>query len=224
VRGRTVLRVVVTAFVVCVAYYVGARIGFVLRFPPATPSVLWPPNAILTATLLLAPGRRWWIYLIAAFPAHVVVELEAGLPWPLILALFTTNCSEALLAAVGVRRFSDAPTRFDTLRRVAVFIVAAGLAAPFLSSFADAAAVADLHGERYWLVWRTRFFSNVLTELTLVPTLVMIVTGGLARLRGASPARRIEMRRGSCSKPGEGAILGQAGHAVVEHPSVGAID
>ncbi len=191
-RGHTVLRVVATALVVCVAYYIGARIGFVLRFPPATPSVLWPPNAILTATLLLAPAQRWWVYLIAVFPAHVLVELEAGLPWPLILALFATNCSEALLAAVGVRRFSDEPTRFDTLRRVAVFVVAAGFAAPFFSSFADAAAVAGLNAEHYWLVWRTRFFSNVLTELTLVPTLMIAVTAGPAWLRGASPSRRLE--------------------------------
>ena len=66
----------------------------------------------------------------------------------LVLVLFATNCSEALVAAIGVRWFSDAPGRFDTLRRVAVFIVAAGLAAPFLSSFADAAAVATLRGER----------------------------------------------------------------------------
>jgi len=44
-----------------------------------------------------------------------------------------------------------------------VFIVAAGLVAPFLSSFVDAAAVTAAQGEPYWLVWRMRFFSNVLT-------------------------------------------------------------
>jgi signal transduction histidine kinase/integral membrane sensor domain MASE1 len=192
VRGRAVFWVAATALGVCAAYYVGARIGFILRFPPATPSVLWPPNAILTAALLLAPARRWWIYLIAALPAHVLVELQAGLTWPLVLALFVTNSSEALLAAIGVRRFSDAPTRFDTLRRVAVFVVAAGFAAPFLSSFLDAAAVAGLRGEQYWVVWRTRFFSNVLTQLTLVPTLVMVVTAGWDWLRDAPLSRRIE--------------------------------
>ena len=181
-----------TAVLVCAAYYVGARIGLVLRFPPATPSVLWPPNAILTATLLLTPARRWWIYLLAAFPAHLLVELEAAWPWSMILPLFATNCSEAVLAAWGVRRFSGAPTGFDTLRRVAVFIVAAGLAAPFLSSFADAAVVAGLRDESYWAVWRTRFFSNVLTELTLVPALVMVLTMGATWVRNAAPARRLE--------------------------------
>ena len=185
-------RILATALLVCVAYYVGANVGFILRFPPATPSVLWPPNSILTATLLLSPPRRWGIYLLAAFPAHLVAELGAEWPVSLVLTLFVTNCSEALLAAICVRRFSDAPTRFDTLRRVVVFIGGAVLVAPFVSSFPDAAAVTALNGEPYWLVWRTRFFSNVLTELTLVPTIVMLITVVPAWIRRAPIRRRAE--------------------------------
>lgn len=181
-----------TALLVAVAYYVGANFGFFLRFPPSTPSVLWPPNTILTATLLLTPPRRWWIYLLAALPAHLGAELDMEWPASLVLALFVTNCSEALIAAAGVRWFSDAPGRFDTLRRATVFIVAAGLVAPFVSSFADAAAVTAVQGEPYWLVWRMRFFSNVLTELMLGPAIIMAVTAGPAWLRGASRARRLE--------------------------------
>jgi signal transduction histidine kinase/integral membrane sensor domain MASE1 len=182
---------VATAFGVCVAYYVGANIGFILRFPPATPSVMWPPNAILTATLLLTSPRRWWIYLLAVLPAHLAAELGA-LPASLVLALYATNCSEALLAAGGVRWLNDAPARFDTLRRMAVFIGAAVFAAPFISSFLDAGVVTAFRGESYWLVWRTRFFSNALTELTLVPVIVMAVTAGPAWIRRATPARRVE--------------------------------
>ncbi len=184
-------RLAATALLVAGAYYVGANLGFILRFPPATPSVMWPPNAILTATLLLAPPRRWWIYLLAAFPAHLVAALGA-LPAPLVLVLFVTNCSEALLAAVGVRWFSDAPARFDTLRRVTVFIVAAVMLAPFLSSFVDAAAVTTMLGEPYWTVWRTRFVSNVLTELTLVPAIVTLVTLGPSWIRRAGFRQLVE--------------------------------
>ena len=190
--GYSLLRTAAPALLVCVGYYVGANIGFILRFPPATPSVMWPPNAILTATLLLTPPRRWWIYLLAALPAHLIAELGMAWPTALVLVLFTTNCSEALLAAAGVRWLSDTPVRFDTLRRVAAFIVAAVFLAPFLSSFADAAAVATLRGESYWLVWRIRFFSNILTELTLVPALVMVMTAGPVWLWGATRARHTE--------------------------------
>jgi signal transduction histidine kinase/integral membrane sensor domain MASE1 len=180
-----------TAFLVAVAYYAGANLGLLLRLPPATPSVLWPPNTILTAALLLSPPRRWWRYLLAALPAHLLAEVGV---WPLtlVLALFVTNCSQALIAAAGLWRFSDAPARFDTLRRVTRFILCAGLAAPFLSSFVDAAAVTATVGESYWLVWRTRFFSNVLTELVLGPAIVMALTAGPAWIRNASRARKTE--------------------------------
>jgi len=63
---------------VAAGYYIGANLGIILRLPPATPSVMRPPNAILTATLLLAPPRRWPIYLLAAFPAHLAAELGLG--------------------------------------------------------------------------------------------------------------------------------------------------
>src|SRR5467141_3837859 len=191
-RARAIGRVAATAVLVGVAYYVGAKVGLVLRLPPATSSVVWPPNSILTATLLLSPRRHWWLYLLAAFPAHLAGELPADFPIPLVLALFVTNCSEALLAAVCVRWFTDAPARLDTLRRMVAFIVGAVLIAPFGSSFLDAAAVNLLHGEPYWLVWRTRFFSNVLTELTVVPAILTVGSGATVWLRSASPRRRIE--------------------------------
>ena len=89
-----------TLLAVAVAYYVGAQLGFILRFPPTTPSVLWPPNSILTATLLLTPVRRWWHYLLAALPAHLAAELPV-LPPLLVIGLFATNCVEALVAAAA---------------------------------------------------------------------------------------------------------------------------
>src|SRR5262249_39366874 len=153
---------------------------------------MWPPNAILTAALLLAPVRRWWIYLLAALPAHLVAELSAGFPLPLVFALFATNCSAALIGAGSVRSFSDAPTPPATLRRVIVFVLGAGLFGPFASSFLDAGVIAGLRGEPYWLVWRSRFFANVVTELTLVPAVLVVATSGAAWIRGASLMRKVE--------------------------------
>ena len=174
-RHSSVGRIAATAVLVSVAYYVGANIGFILRVPPSALSILWPPNAILTATLLLAPTRLWWVYLLAALPAHLIAKLGVGWPLPLILTLFATNCLEALVAAVSVRQLSDAPSRFDTLYRTGVFIAGAVLAAPFVSSFVAAAMVSHFLYEPYWLVWRTRFFANVLTQLTLVPSIITVI-------------------------------------------------
>jgi len=118
--------------------------------------------------------------------------MSAGWPAPLVLALFVTNSSEALLAAMCVRRFSDAPARLDTLRRVVVFIGGAVLVAPFLSSFADAAAVAAFRGEPYRVVWDARFFSNVLSELTVAPAILTVISAFKDSIAPISFRRRAE--------------------------------
>jgi two-component system sensor kinase FixL len=185
-------RTALIAAAVALAYYGGAQLGFVLRFPPATTSVIWPPNAFLTAVLLLTRPSRWWIYLAAAFPAHLLVELQAGFSVPLILALFLTNCSEALIAAGIVHRFSDSPARFDTLSRAVIFVVGAVFVATFLSSFPDATTVSGLRGESFGYVLRRRLLSNALSELTLVPSLVIALREGPRWVRASRPRRRLE--------------------------------
>lgn len=164
----------------CAAYYAGSLIGLQLRLSGATTSVIWPPNAVLTSVLLLTPPRRWLLLLACVLPIHVLIQLPTGWPLPLIGTLYLTNCSEALIAAGGLYLLSDAPWRFDTVRRLMAFFAAAVIAAPVLSSFADAAAVAWFRGEPYWQVWRVRTLGNVLSELTVVPA---VVGGALVALR-----------------------------------------
>jgi two-component system, LuxR family, sensor kinase FixL len=177
---------------VAAGYYAGTQFGLILRLPPSTPSVLWPPNAILTAALLLAPPGRWPLYLLAALPAHLLAQASA--PWSMAMAVafYLTNCSEAMIGAFAVRRMSDRPDRFDTLRRVVALLLGAVLLGPFLSSFLDAAIPAGLGREAYWDVWTTRFFSNVLTELAVVPAILTLVGIGRAWLRTRSLAQRAE--------------------------------
>lgn len=177
----------------CAGYYAASLVGFELRLPPATTSVLWPPNAVLVAVLLLTSPRRWPAILLSVFPVHLFIQMHTEFPLPMIVALFLTNCSEALIAAGLLRYLSDAPSQFDTLRRLTAFFVAAVLAAPILSSFADAAAVTWFRGEPYWHVWQMRLLSNTLAELTVVPAVV----GGAQTVfgwhrRGASRRRSIE--------------------------------
>jgi signal transduction histidine kinase/integral membrane sensor domain MASE1 len=190
-RVRAALPPAAIALTVAVAYYVGSRVGFALTVPPMSPSLLWPPNAILAATLLLTPPRRWPLYLLAALPAHLAVQLGTLRPTALVLVLFLTNCSEAIIAATVVRHLTGGgPALFHSLRSVVIFIAGAGFLAPIVSSFWDAAAVTFLRGDEYWLVWRTRLFANALTALTLVPSLV-IVAGRRWTWPGREARRRI---------------------------------
>ena len=70
-------RMPVIGLCVFVGYYLGAKVGFALTFHPYPVSVLWPPNSILVAALLLTPPRIWWFVLLAAFPAHCARNCRA---------------------------------------------------------------------------------------------------------------------------------------------------
>jgi len=152
-RARST-RAGLVALGVAVAYYVGARIGFALTPAPQPVSTLWPPNAILLAALLLAPLRWWPGILLAAFPAHLLVELGSGVPLSMVLSWFVSNSAEALIGAVGVRRFTDRPAQLDSFRQVGVFVAFAAILAPFVSSFLDAAFVQwnAWGADSYWAV------------------------------------------------------------------------
>jgi two-component system sensor kinase FixL len=138
-------RVAGTALLVALAYYLGAKIGFALTLRPHPISVLWPPNSILLAALLLTPVRVWWVILLAAFPAHLAAQMQSNVPPTMILCWFISNSCEALIGAGCVRYLIDRPVRFDRLGNVGIFIFFAAFLAPFLSSFVDAAFVAINH-------------------------------------------------------------------------------
>ena len=164
------LRVAVFVFV---GYYLGARLGLALTFVPNPISVLWPPNSVAFGAMLLLPAGSWWVVVAAALPAHLLAELQGGVPIAMVLCWFVSNMSEAMIGAACLQLLLRQPLTFATLRDVSAFMVAAFVAA-FASSFLDAAFVAlNRFGDSpYWIVWRTRLLSNVTAALTVVPVIV----------------------------------------------------
>ena len=172
------------------AYYVAAEVGIALTLRPAPVSTLWPPNAVMMAILLLAPPRLWWAVLLAALPAHLFVELKAGIPVPMVVSWFVSNSVDSLIGAGLIRWLSPGPARFDSFRRYNILLLAT-LVAVGLSSFLDAWFV-DLNAwgtVGYWDNWRLRFFSNVLATLTLVPVIVGVAAA--VETPRIAPARRL---------------------------------
>jgi integral membrane sensor domain MASE1 len=125
------LRVAVCVFV---GYYLGARLGLALTFLPTPASVLWPPNAVMLAAMLVSPARLWWAIVAGAFPAHLLAELQGGVPAPMVLSWFVSNSAEALIGAGCVCALRREPITFDRLLDVGAFMLAAFVGA-FLSSF-----------------------------------------------------------------------------------------
>ena len=190
-------RVAVISLSVALAYYIGAKIGFALTFRPHPVSVLWPPNSILLAALLLTPVRIWWLILLAAFPAHLATQLQSDVPPAMISCWFVSNSCEALIGAAGTRFLIGGPVRLDRLRNVAIFCLCCGFLGPFLSSFLDSGFVALCQWGQgsYWEIWRIRFSSSVLAALTITPLIVTWGTGAIPSWRRISRWRFLE---GAC--------------------------
>ena len=187
-------RMIRIGLLIFVGYYLGARVGFALTFQPHPISVFWPPNSILLAALLLTPPRIWWFLLLAAFPAHLAAQLQSQVPPAMVVCWFISNCSEALIGAGLTRYLLRGPVHFDNLRSVTVFCLCGAFLGPFLSSFIDAGFVA-MNGwgaGSYLENWRSRFFSNALTALTLAPAIITWCHFKPAQWREISSRRAVE--------------------------------
>ena len=187
-------RLPVIGLCVFVGYYLGAKVGFALTFHPYPVSVLWPPNSILVAALLLTPPRIWWFVLLAAFPAHCAAQIQSHVPPLMILCWFVSNSSEAVIGAGLTRYLVRGPIQFTSLRNAGIFCLCVVFAGPFLSSFLDAAFVRwNAWGQgSYWDLIRIRFFSNALAALIVAPLIVTWATTGILALRTAGRAYLLE--------------------------------
>jgi two-component system sensor histidine kinase UhpB len=175
IRLEGIPRQFLLALLVAAGYYVGSQVGFLLT-PHETPiATFWPPNAVLLAALLLAPYSRWWIFLLAVFPAHLLIQLSAGIPFTTACGWFLSNSAEALVGAVCIRHFKKTEELFENVSGVWVFLSFAIVLAPLASSFVDAAVVLSTgFGNGYWKLWTARLFSNMLAAIAVAPTIIVI--------------------------------------------------
>jgi two-component system sensor kinase FixL len=183
------------ALVLVVAYYLGVKIGFAFTLEPNAVSLMWPPNAIVLAALLLSPQRHWGWLAAAILPVHLVVQLSGGVPLSMSLCWYVSNLTEALLGAWIIRELVNRTPRFDRVRDASVFLLGGALVAPVISSFMDAAFVAWVgwrYEGDYWGVWRMRLFSNVLATITFVPLIVSVGTASVDSLRDTLRSRGLE--------------------------------
>jgi PAS domain S-box-containing protein len=184
--------VALKALLVGVACFFGSWAVTTLRFPGIGSAILFPPYAILTVALLLSPARDWWVYLVAAsvgsYLPHRIVS-----PTSWVMGAEGANYLRALVAAGGMRYFSDGLPRLDNLRGIGIFLLFGVCLAPLAAAFVGAGVVRLHQGDaNYWLVWRAWFLSNALTGLTLLPAFMVALTSPIAGMRSASSIRVAE--------------------------------
>jgi PAS domain S-box-containing protein len=177
------------------AYLVGAESAFLVGtlsdqiFAP-----FWPPNVILFAVLLLAPTSRWWLYVLAAAPAHVVAETQVGMQLLPMAVAFASNCAIALLAAFAVRRWLAGAPWLGTLAKASIYVLITALLAPAVVAVAGAFVpiLGGTAGGGYLVAWTQWFLANSLGFLTLGPIFLAWFAAGARPWSGFSTARLIE--------------------------------
>jgi len=155
-----------------VAYYIGGEAAFLVGtlsdniFAP-----FWPPNVVLFCALMLTPVRRWWLFILAAFPAHVLAEMRVAMPAAQLMLAFATNCLIALMAASALRRLIAGPPWLDGLRKACLYVLITAVASPMVVALGGAflPVLGGAGLEHYWVYWAQWYLANALGFVTLGP-------------------------------------------------------
>ena len=184
---------IAAALAVSVAYLGGMKIGSLLKGPDQPISALWPANALVMASLLVAPRRLWPPILALLFPVHVLFQRQLGVPLPTSLGWFVGNIGEAVLGATLVLWAGKGERPFETVRAGIRFVLYGALLAPLLTTFWDAGIViATGAGSGFWGLFSTRLLSDIIAVLLFVPPVVLAFEGGVRNLLDAPARRKLE--------------------------------
>ncbi|HKW23445.1 MAG TPA: PAS domain S-box protein [Ktedonobacterales bacterium] len=155
------------------------------------PPALDPAGALLLASCLLLPPRRWWPYLLAATAIQAWIVASLGLPIPVGLLIWAATLAEPIVIVYLMRRanlFDTSPTRIANMRVVSLYAACVFVGATISASLAAIGLSAA--GRPFGASWWSWFFSVCLNALVLAPTITLWAIGGYRGLRTA-PRRRV---------------------------------
>lgn len=158
-----------------VGYFLAARLGLGFRFQNSQIGVVWPPNALLLAALILTPRKSWWVVFATATVAHA---MAMGTSVPAWRVAWQISADAAFMAAAAgaLRRFIGLPLRFESRRDVLVF-TGLSFVMPLLFAFTTAAFVLSLAGVETAYTPTTALarvlLSNMTALLIVTPAVVL---------------------------------------------------
>lgn len=169
VEGRA-LRVLMTPLGLGLAHFTLALFSLIAARWFNGLAVIWLPNALLTAYLLLTPRRLWRRGCLAVFVSGTFANALGGAPIPLALLFGLTNALEPLaiaLMTLAGRRSMDFERVGDLVRFVAAALIACA------TSGVMAASAGTMFGAGFQDTWLSWFLSSFLGIMTVTPLLVI---------------------------------------------------
>lgn len=177
-------RLPISAILTAIAYYLCAIFGLSLSFKPDYIAALWPPNAILLAALFLTQPKDWLWFLLVVLVAEVAADLPSGIPLTMALGFVGADWIEVLTAAILLRKFSETPPEFNSLRKMTGYIICCVLVAPFVAAFPGAQVTGIGQVEpAFFTRWYRWFISDALTHLLITPFIVLWISWNFSEVR-----------------------------------------
>lgn len=157
-----------------VAFILAAGLGQWLGSLTGSSIILWPPNGVFLATLLINAGATWPWWIAVGFLA----ELTCNALWfhnSLLLApgYFAANALEATIGAGLLRRWFPRPVRFESLPQVVALILVVGFA-PTVAATIGSLIDVSLAKHAFWSAWTLWWIGDATGVLIAAPLTLVI--------------------------------------------------
>jgi signal transduction histidine kinase/ActR/RegA family two-component response regulator len=175
-----------------IVYFLLAQYAASLPFQSRLPLFVWPAHGIALGTLLVAPMRRWPVYLALVLLASLAVGAQLTEPWTRIAVMLAVNVILPFFVALGLIRLAGPEVKIDSVRSTAAFLV--GMA-PLLATTAVVEGL--FSGVRFDTPLRDQWSVTVLSDmvgmLALAPVVLAWSRGELREWLGIARTRLPEL-------------------------------
>ena len=171
-----------------IVYFLLAQYAASLPFQSRLPLFVWPAHGLALGALLVAPMRRWPVYLGLVLAASILVAVQLTEPWPRVVLMLAVNVVLPFFVAAGLIRLAGPHVAIDSVRSTAAFLV--GMA-PLVATTAVVEGL--FSGVRFDTPlrdqWSVTFLSDMVGMLIMAPVVLAWSRGelrgwlGLARTR-----------------------------------------
>jgi signal transduction histidine kinase/integral membrane sensor domain MASE1/ActR/RegA family two-component response regulator len=154
-----------------VVYYLLAAYAVSQPFPAKLPVLIWPGHGLALGVLLVAPVRRWPVYLLLIALATIAVGFDLRAPPEKIFASMAVNVAQPLFAATVLQRLAGPRVQIDTVKGLGGVLI--GLVLPVAAMSALDAGFSYLHTSAPFKdQWSVVFVSTMLGMLLTAPLIV----------------------------------------------------
>src|SRR4051812_43800729 len=152
-------------------YFGLAAYAAVLPLHTQVPLFIWPAHGVALGALLIAPARRWPVYLLLVAISTAFAGALAGEGMTSTLRTAIVGILEPLVVAAGLKRLAEPRVQIDTVRGLASFLV--GMV-PLVAVMAvgDAAFSFIAFDAPFRQRWSMMFVSTMLGMLLTAPLIL----------------------------------------------------